>query len=95
MERVYVEVGKEVERVQNSEGVEAIKSEMELRGLRAKLIKMIKSVYLQEIGSVVTTDEVKKAYMMNETSVKSSTKTISVSTKASAPPTTSPYVLPL
>ena len=49
MERVYVEVGKEVERVQNSEGVEARKSEMELRGLRAKLIKMIKSCYLHEI----------------------------------------------
>ena len=95
MERVYVEVGKEVERVQNSEGVEARKSEMELRGLRAKLIKMIKSVYLQEIESVVTKEEVKKAYMTNGTLVKGSTKTISVSTMASAPPTPSPYVLPL
>ena len=92
MERVYAEVGKEVERVQNSEDFEGRKSEVELRGLRAKLIKMIKSFYLQEIESLVTKEEVKKAYIMNDTAQKGSKKTISVSTKASPPPAPSLYI---
>ena len=77
---MYVELGKVVERLQNSEGVEERRSEMQLRLLRAKLIKMIKSFYKQEIESVVTKEEVKKAYMTNVTAQKSSKKTISVST---------------
>ena len=91
---MYVELGKVVERLQNSEGVEERRSEMELRLLRAKLNKMIKSFYKQEIESVVTKEEVKKAYMTNVTAQKSSKKTISISTLAS-PPSPSLLIQPL